>query len=110
MDHMRESDAEWNATWTERMGQVATCELPYERALAIALECVEVAECCSSAHPPLSPAEPDARLDIDVRLASTLECEVRLAVYSLYHGDALVGHAEAVGQLLDCGRRADLPT
>jgi hypothetical protein len=109
MDDMRESDAGWSATWTERMGQVATCELPYEQALEIALQCAEAAERQSSAQPPLSPAEPDAQLDINVRLASTLECEVRLAVYSLYHGDTLVEHAEAVGQLLDCGRRADLP-
>jgi hypothetical protein len=110
MDNMRESDTGWSTTWTERMGQVATCELPYEQALEIALQCIEVAERNSLALPPLSPADPDAQLDIDVRLASTLECEVRLAVYSLYHGDAPGDRAEAVGQLLDCGRRADLPT
>ncbi len=100
---MRESDAEWSATWTERMGQVATCELPYERREQ-SLWNVSKSRSVVHPHPPLSPAEPDARLDMNVRLASTLECEVRLAVYSLYHGDALVGHAEAVGQLLDCGR------
>jgi hypothetical protein len=109
MEHMREPDTGWSVTWTERMGQVATCELPYEQALEVALQCVEVAERHSSVQPPLSPADPDALLDIGVRLASTLECEVRLAVYSLYHGDVPVAHAEAVGQLLDCGRRADSP-
>lgn len=93
----------------ERMCQVATGELPYEQALAIALECVEAAERASPAQPPLSPADPEAQLDIRVRLASTLECEVRLAVYSLYHGNAPIEHAEAVGQLIDCGRRADSP-
>jgi hypothetical protein len=107
MDDMREPDAGWGVTWTERMGQVATCELPYEQALELALQCVEVAERYSSVQPPLSPADPDAQIDIGVRLASTLECEVRLAVYSLYHGDVPVAHAEAVGQLFECGRRAD---
>jgi hypothetical protein len=110
MGNNSESQAGWNATWTERMGQVATCELPYEQALEIALQCVQVAESSACAPPPLSPAQPDAQLDIGVRLASSLECDVRLAVYSLYHGDMLVQHTEAVGQLLDCGRRADLPT
>jgi hypothetical protein len=99
MEHMREPDTGWSVTWTERMGQVATCELPYEQALEVALQCVEVAERHSPVQPPLSPADPDALLDIGVRLA----------VYSLYHGDVPVAHAEAVGQLLDCGRRADSP-
>jgi hypothetical protein len=109
MDDMRETETGWSATWTERMGQVATCELQYEQALEIALQCVEVAERHASGQPPLSPADPDALLNIGVWLASTLECEVRLAVYSLYHGDVPVAHAESVGQLLDCGRRADSP-
>jgi hypothetical protein len=109
MGNNSESDAGWNATWTERMGHVATCELPYEQALDVALQCVLYAERVSCAPPPLSPADQDAQLDLGVRLASSLECDVRLAVYSLYHGDALLGHAEAVGQLLECGRRADLP-
>ena len=106
---MRQPDAGWSATWTERMGQVATCELPYEQALEIALHCVGIAERQAFSPPPLSPAEPSAQIDIGVRLASTLECEVRLAVYSLYHGNSLIDQADAVGQLLDCGRRADLP-
>jgi hypothetical protein len=109
MDNSFESGAGCSATWTERMGQVATCELPYEQALLIALQCVEAAQRSSAAQPSLSPADPDAQLDIGVRLASTLECEVRLAVYSLYHGNVPVDRAEAVGQLLDCGRRADWP-
>jgi hypothetical protein len=109
MGNNSESGAGWNATWTERMGQVATCELPYEKALAIALQCVQAAEDAACAPPPLSPADPDAQLDVVLRLASSLECDIRLAVYSLYHGDALVQHAEAVAQLLECGRRADLP-
>jgi hypothetical protein len=109
MGNNSESDAAWNTTWTERMGQIAECELPYDEALETALRCVKVADGASRSLPPLSPADSDARLDINARLASSLECEVRLAVYSLYHGDALVKHAEAVSQLLECGRRADLP-
>jgi hypothetical protein len=92
------------------MRQVANCELPYEQALKAALECVEVAERYSHSEPqPLSPADPDAKANTLVNLASALECEVRLAVYSLYHDDNLVEHNEAVRQLLDCGKRSDSP-
>jgi hypothetical protein len=92
------------------MRQVAACELPYEQALAVALECVEVAERYASAQPrSMSPADPDAQLDIMVNLASTLECDIRLAVYSLYHGDTLVERDLAVKQLIDCGKRSDAP-
>jgi hypothetical protein len=93
------------------MRQVAHCELPYEEALHLALQCVEVAE--RYAHPPqqsLSPAAPDAQLDVMVNLASALECEIRLAVYSLYHGDTLVEHNLAVEQLIRCGKRSDAPS
>ncbi len=92
------------------MRQVANCELPYKQALRVALECVEVAERYSSCQPKsTSPAEPDANLDIVVNLSSALECDVRLAVYSLYHGDKLVEHDKAVEQLLNCGKRSDSP-
>lgn len=105
-----ESDVPLAANWEGRMRQVAMCELPYQQALRVALECVEVAERYSSDQAPsMSPADPDAKLDIVVNLASGLECEVRLAVYSLYHGDKLVEHDEAVEQLLRCGKRSDSP-
>ena len=54
-----------------------------------------------------STAVPDAQSDTVVNLASGLECQMRLAVYSLYHDDKLVPHDEAVQQLLDCGKRSD---
>ena len=110
MEDRRESEVTLAATWTGRMRQVAHCELPYKQALRVALECVEVAERYSSSQPQsMSPAAPDAHLDIVVNLASALECDVRLAVYSLYHGDKLVEHDEAVEQLLNCGKRSDSP-
>jgi hypothetical protein len=90
------------------MRQVANCELPYEHALRVALECVEVAERYSDVEPQsMSPADPDAKADIGVNLASALECDVRLAVYSLYHGGELVEHDKAVEQLVNCGKRSD---
>jgi hypothetical protein len=98
------------ATWEGRMRQVANCEMPYAQALKVALECVEVAERYADAEPqPLSPADPNAKANTVVNLASALECEVRLAVYSLYHGDKLVEHDEATQQLINCGRRSDAP-
>jgi hypothetical protein len=93
------------------MRQVANCELPYEEALAVALECVEVVErYAEDRQQSMSPADPDAKLNIMANLSSGLECNVRLAVYSLYHGDQLVEHDEAVEQLIDCGRRSDAPS
>ncbi len=110
MDYSRQSEVTLAATWEGRMSQIAHCELPYKQALRVALECVEVAERYSSSQPrSISPAAPDANLDIVVNLASALECDVRLAVYSLYHGDKLVEHDKAVEQLLNCGKRSDSP-
>ena len=90
MQDNREAKPQLAATWKGRMGQVARCELPYEQALQVALECVEVAERYA---PPetqsMSPAAPDAAFTIPLSLPSALECDVRLAVYSLYHGDKL---------------------
>lgn len=108
MEDSRESQDTLAATWEGRMGQVAHCELPYKQALRVALECVEVAERYSSSPPQsMSPAARDANLDIVVNLASALECEVRLAVYSLYHGNKLVEHDKAVEQLINCGKCSD---
>jgi hypothetical protein len=110
MDHRRELEVRSLATWEGLMRQVANCELPYEHALKIALECVEVAERYSDARPQsMSPADPDAQLNTGVNLASALECDIRLAVYSLYHGGLLVEHDKAVQQLVDCGKRSDAP-
>jgi hypothetical protein len=110
MDSSGEREVELDTTWEGRMRQVASGGLPYEQALKIALECVEVAERYSSAPPQsMSPAASDAQLDIVVSLASALECDIRLAVYSLYHGDKLVDRDEAREQLINCGKRADLP-
>ncbi len=110
MEDSRESEVTLAATWEGRMRQVANCELPYKQALRVALECVEVAARYSSSQPrSISPAAPDANRDIVVNLASALECDVRLAVYSLYHGDKLVEHDKAVEQLLNCGKRSDSP-
>jgi hypothetical protein len=111
MDNSRESAHPLGTTWEGRMRQVARCELPYDQALQLALECVEVAERYAQPHPQsLSPADPDAKLHTLVNLASALECEIRLAVYSLYHGDALVEHDLAVDQLIRCGQRSDAPS
>ncbi len=108
MEESRKSEVTLATTWECRMRQVASCELPYNQALRVVLECVEVAERYSSSQPQsMSPAAPDANLDMVVNLASALECDVRLAVYSLYHGDKLVEHDKAVEQLLDCGKRSD---
>ena len=108
MEESRKSEVTLAATWEGRMRQVANCELPYKQALRVALECVEVAERYSSSQPrSMSPVAADADLDIVVNLASTLECDVRLAVYSLYHGDKLVAHNKAVEQLFNCGKRSD---
>jgi len=111
MELGREAEGRSAASWESLMRQVAGCEFPYEKALRIALECVEVAERYLSAQPrSASPAEPDAELNIMVNLASTLECDIRLAVYSLHHGDKLVEHDKAVQQLVDCGQRSDSAT
>lgn len=92
------------------MRQVARCELPYQRALRVALECVEVAERYESTLPQsMSPADPDAKAEIVVNLASRLECDVRMAVYSLYHNDQLVERGPAVERLVACGKRSDQP-
>ena len=92
------------------MRQVANCELPYEQALAVALECVEVVERYAAAGPQsMSPADPDAKLNIMANLSSGLECHIRLAVYSLYHEDSLLEREKAVEQLVACGRRSDAP-
>jgi hypothetical protein len=108
MDSSGESEVKLDTTWGGRMRQVASCELPYDQALRIALECVEVAERYSSPRPQsMSPAVPDAHLNVVVNLASALECDVRLAVYSLYHEDKLVERDDAVAQLLRCGRQSD---
>lgn len=105
MENSPESDVTLADTWEGRMRQVASCELPYEQALRTALDCVEVAERYSDSQPQsMSPATRDANLDIVVNLASALQCEVRLAVFSLYHGDQLVEHDQAVEQLLSCGQ------
>jgi hypothetical protein len=110
MEFSRESEARSGGTWEGLMRQVANCELPYEQALQVALDCVEVAERYSSAQPQsMSPAVPDAKPNIVVNLASALECDVRLAVYSLYHGGKLVEHDTAVEQLVNCGKRSDAP-
>ena len=110
MEESRDIEVELAATWQGRMRQVANCELPYQQALRVALECVEVAERYSSSLPDsMSPATPDADFDIVVNLATPMECDVRLAVYSLYEGDKLVEHDEAVEQLLNCGKRSDSP-
>jgi len=110
MDDSRQSEVTLAATWEGRMRQVSNCELPYSRALQVALECVEVAHRYSSSQlESMSPAGPDANLDIVVNLASALECDVRLAVYSLYHEDKLVEHDKAVEYLLNCGKRSDSP-
>lgn len=111
MEENREAEIALAPTWQGRMRQVAERKLPYERALRVALECVEVAERYSSLQPQsMSPADPDSRIDVMVNLASSLECDVRLAVYSLYHGDTLLEHAEAVARLLSCGKRSDPPS
>jgi hypothetical protein len=108
MENSREREVALAESWEGRMRQVASCELSYERALRVALECVEVAERYASREPQsMSPADPDARLDLVVNLASPLECDVRLAVYSLYHENKLVEHDKAVEQLLNCGKRTD---
>ena len=110
MEDSRESKVTLATTWEGRMRQVANRELPYKQALRVALECVEVAERYLSSQPQsMSPAAPDANLDIVVNLASALECDVRLAVYSLHHGDKVVEHDKAVEQLLNCGKRSDSP-
>jgi hypothetical protein len=110
MQDSRNSDVTLATSWLGRMRQVAHCELPYQQALRVALECVEVAERYSpSQQQSMSPAAPDAERDIVVNLASALECDVRLAVYSLYNGDKLVEHDKAVEQLLKCGKLSDSP-
>lgn len=110
MEENCKSEVRLAGSWQGRMSQVANCELPYDQALRVALECVEVAERYSSRQPQsMSPAVPDAHLDIMVNLASALECDVRLAVYSLYHEDSLGEHDEAVEQLLNCGKQSDPP-
>ncbi len=110
MEDNREEKPTLANTWQGRMTQVARCELPYKQALQVALECVEIAERYATPETQsMSPAVPDAELDLPVNLASALECDVRLAVYSLYHGDKLVEHEQAVRQLLDCGKLSDDP-
>lgn len=110
MEDNHESEVALAVTWEGRMRQVAHCELPYKLAIRVALECVEVVErYASSQSQSMSPAVPDANLDIVVNLTSAQECEVRLAVYSLHHGDKLVEHDKAVEQLLDLGKRSDAP-
>ena len=110
MQDNREARPKLAATWKGRMGQVARCELPYDQALQVALECVEVAERYSSAESQsMSPAEPDAEFTMPVNLPSALECDVRLAVYSLYHGDKLLEHDKAVERLQKCGQLSDNP-
>ena len=110
MEFSRESEVGLGPTWEGLMRQVANCELPYEQALGIALQCVEVAERYSSAESrSMSPAVADAKLNIMVNLATALECDIRLAVYSLYHRDKLIEHDKAVKQLVDCGKRSDSP-
>ena len=92
------------------MLQIAELQLPYAQALQVALQCVEVAERYDSGErKSMSPAEPDAKSETMVDLASGLECNIRLAVYSLYHDNQLGKRAEAVRLLLDCGRRSDEP-
>jgi hypothetical protein len=111
MDSSREPLDPLGATWEGRMRQVANRELPYEQALAIALECVEVVERYAADRPQsMSPADPDAKLEIMANLPSGLECNVRLAVYSLYHGDNLLEREKAVEQLINCGKWSDAPT
>ena len=111
MEESHNSDVSLAATWEGRMRQVANCELPYKQALQVVLGCVEVMERYSSSpRQSMSPAIPDAKLDIVVNLASALECDVRLAVYSLYHEDKVVEHDLAVAQLIDCGKRSDAPS
>ena len=109
MEHDRKADVRLAATWQGRMKQVVDRELPYDQALRIALECVEVAErySCPQSQS-MSPASADAHLDMVVNLASALECDVRLAVYSLYHGDTLLEHDKAAEQLLNCGKLSEL--
>lgn len=110
MEDNHEEQPRLAATWKGRMSQVARRELSYEQALQVTLECVEVAERYSSHQSEsMSPAAPDARLTVPVNLASALECDLRLAVYSLYHGDNLVEHDKAVERLLDCGKLSDNP-
>jgi hypothetical protein len=109
MEH-GQPDARPLASWEARMLQVARCELPYEQALSLVLECVEVGERYTPSQPlSMSPAEPEAELRVMTNLASKLECNVRLAVYSLYHGDQIVEHDKAVQQLVECGKRSDAP-
>jgi hypothetical protein len=108
MGFSHEPELGTGANWEGLMRQVATCELPYEEALKMALECVAVAE----RYPfdqwqLLSPADPNAKSAVVTKLASALECNVRLAVYSLYHGEKLIAHDEAVEQLVNCGKRSD---
>ncbi len=90
MEDNRESEVTLAATWEGRMRQVANCELPYKLALRVALECVEVAERYSSSQPQsMSPAVPDANLDVVVNLASALECDVRLGrLFAVPRGQA----------------------
>jgi hypothetical protein len=108
MEFSHESELRAGESWEGLMRQVATCELPYEQALQVALECVAVAERYSfDPWQLLSPADPNAKSDVVTKLASALECNIRLAVYSLYHGGKLIAHDEAVEQLVDCGKRSD---
>jgi hypothetical protein len=110
MENSCETEGRSDATWESLMRQVADCKMPYERALSVALGCVEVTERYSFEQPrTMSPAAPDAELNIMTNLATPLECDVRLAVYSLYHGDQLVEHDRAVEQLIECGKRSDSP-
>ncbi len=111
MDENQRSEVTLAPSWEGRMRQIASCELPYNQALQIALECVEVSERYSAPQPQsMSPAVPDAKLDIVVNLSSGSECDVRLAVYSLYHDNKLVQQHEAIEKLLSCGRRSDSPS
>ena len=110
MESNRDSETRSDTSWEVLMRQVANCELTYEHALRVALECVEVAERYSAPAPQsMSPADPNAKANTVVILASALECDVRLAVYSLYHGGELVEHDKAVEQLVNCGKRSDSP-
>ena len=108
MEDNRKSQGSLASTWEGRMRQVADCAFSYDRALQIALDCVEVAERYSNSHPEsMSPAEPDAKPDTVFNLATALECDIRLAVYSLYHSDTFMDRTKALEQLLSCGKRSD---
>ena len=108
MENSPDPDVVLADTWEGRMRQIVSRALSYTEALRVALQCVEVAERYAPREP-RSAAETAGPPDAVVDLASALECNVRLAVYSLYHSTKLVEDEVAVERLMRCGRLSDSP-